>query len=125
MEHLKQSVSVIFLPNACTLNGPVALIGNNLGSHFSKAVVDACLQNNMFITLVPNSTHLTQPLDITVFCPAKIHWRNILIRWRKESKTGGCIPKSHFPRLLSSLFALLPLENLKSGFHATGMSPLA
>ena len=50
------------LPNACALNGPVALIGDNLGSHFSKAVVDACLQNNMFITLVPNSTHLTQPL---------------------------------------------------------------
>ena len=72
----------IFLPNACALNGPVALIGHNLGSHFSKAVVDACLQNNiMFITLVPNSTHLTQPLDVAVFRPAKIHWRNILIRW--------------------------------------------
>ena len=56
-----------FLPNACALNGPVALIGNNLGLHFSKAVVDACLQNNMFITLVPNSMHLTQPLDVTVF----------------------------------------------------------
>ena len=69
----------IFLPNACALNGPVALIGDNLGSHFSKAVVDACLQNNMFITLVPNSMHLTQPLDVTVFRPAKIHWRNILI----------------------------------------------
>ena len=68
-----------FLPNACALNGPVALIGGNLGSHFSKAMVDACLQNNVFITLVPNLTHLTQPLDVTVFCPAKIIWRNILI----------------------------------------------
>ena len=45
--------------------------------------------------LVPNSTHLTQPLDVSVFRPAKIHWKNILIRWRKESKTGGYIPKSH------------------------------
>ena len=68
--------------------------------------------------------HLTQPLDVAVFRPAKIHWKNILIRWRKESKTGGCISKSHFPRLLSSLFGLLSLENLKSGFHATGISPL-
>ena len=115
----------IFLPNACALSGPVALIGDNLGSHFSKAVVDACLQNNvMFITLALNSMHLTQPLDVAVFRPAKIHWKNILIRWRKESKTGGCISKSHFPRLLSSLFGLLSLENLKSGFHATGISPL-
>ena len=114
-----------FLPNACALNGPVALTDDNLGSHFSKAVVDACLEINiMFIILVPNSTHLTQPLEVTVFRPAKIHWTNILIRWRKESKTGGCIPKSHFPCLLSSLFALLFLENLKSGFRATGISPL-
>ena len=36
-----------FLPNACALNGPVASIGDNLGSHFLKAVVDACLQNNI------------------------------------------------------------------------------
>ena len=102
-----------FLPNACALIGPVASIGDNLDSHFSKAVVDACLP-----------THLTQPLDVAVFRPAKIRWRNILIRWRKESKTDGCIPKSHFLRLLSSLFALLSLENLKSVFRATGISPL-
>lgn len=107
----------IFLPNACALSGPVALIGDNLGSHFSKAVVDACLQNNvMFITLALNSMHLTQPLDVAVFRPAKIHWKNILIRWRKESKTGCCIPKSHFPRLLLLLFGLLSWENLKSRF---------
>ena len=117
--------SNFFLPNACALNGPAALIGDKLGSHFSKAVVDACLQNNiMFITLVPNSTHLAQPLDVAVFRPAKIHWKKLLIHRRKECKTGGCIPKSHFPRLLSSLFALLSLENLKSGFRATGISPL-
>ena len=115
----------ISLPNACALNGPVALIGNNLGLDFSKAMVDACLQNNiMFIMLVPNLMHLTQPLDTPVFRPAKIHWRNMLICLRKESKTGGCIPKSHLPHLLSLLFALLSSENLKSGFRGTGISPL-
>ena len=86
-------------------------------------MIDACLQNNaMFITPVPNSTHLTQPLDVAVFRPAKNHRKNILIRWRKESKTGGCIPKSHLPRLLSSSFALLSSESLQSG--ATSISPL-
>ena len=123
--HLKNGFLNFFYQIACALNGPVALTDDNLGSHFSKAVVDACLEINiMFIILVPNLTHLTQPLEVTVFRPAKIHWTNILIRWRKESKTGGCIPKSHFPCLLSSLFALLSLENLKCGFCATGISPL-
>lgn len=66
----------IFLPNAIALNGPVDLIGNNLGLHVSKAVIDACFQNDvMFITLVPNSTHLAQPEGNEVICPAKIHWK--------------------------------------------------
>ena len=65
-----------FLPNAIALNEPADLIGNNLGSHFSKAVIDACFQIDvMIITLVPNSTHLAQPQGDEVICPAKIHWK--------------------------------------------------
>ena len=40
----------------------------------------------MFIALVTNSTHLSQPLDVAGFGPANIHWRKISIFWRKESK---------------------------------------
>ena len=51
----------------------VVLIGDNLGSHFSPKVIDACVQNDIiFICLPPNTTHLCQPLNVAVFRSAKI-----------------------------------------------------
>ena len=53
----------------------VALIEDNLGVHFSKAVIDKCLEDNIFfICLPPNSIHLCQPLDVAVFRSAKSEW---------------------------------------------------
>ena len=58
----------------------VVLIGDNLGSHFSPKVIDACVQNDIiFICLPPNTTHSCQPLNVTVFCSAKIEWKDILV----------------------------------------------
>ncbi len=50
--------------------GAKAIIGDNLVGHLSVAVVKACEENNIiFILLPPNSTHLTQPLDVSFFRP--------------------------------------------------------
>ena len=57
--------------------GPFAL--NNLGSHFSEEVIKVCVEMNIrFITLVPNSTHLCQPLELAVIGPLKRCWRALL-----------------------------------------------
>ena len=106
--------------------GPFALIGDNLGSHFSKEVLELCRDKNIrFITLPPNSTHLTQPLDVAVFRPAKTSWREIMEGWRRESKRIQTrIPKEHFPTLLCSLVSSLKKENLVAGFKACGIYPL-
>ena len=76
----------IYLPRAKEKVGPKILIGDNLSSHFSFDVVEACKEYNIrFISLPPNSTHLTQPLDVCFFRPAKRHWRKVLSDWRKET----------------------------------------
>ena len=74
---LKSGFFKVLVP-AVTSKGKFTLIGDNLGSHFSKAVIDKCLEENIyFLCLLPNTTHLCQSLDVAVFRPAKSQWYNI------------------------------------------------
>ncbi|KAG5863111.1 hypothetical protein JTB14_014931 [Gonioctena quinquepunctata] len=53
--------------------GKKVLIGDNLASHISPYIIEECKKNNIiFILLPPNSTGLTQPLDVAFFCPLEI-----------------------------------------------------
>ena len=114
-----------FLPVASKLEGPVALIGDNIGSHFSLEVIQATLEYNIkFITMPPCSTHLCQPLDVAVFRALKSNWRKILDQWRTTSRHEGCIPKANFPGLLSRLCSNLTPSHLQSGFRSSGIYPL-
>jgi len=106
------------------LTGKIALIGDNLGSHFSPRVIEACLERNIvFIALLPNATHLLQPLDVCVFRSLKKVWREILEKWRLLSRWKQGIPKSQFPSLLQQLWSKLSAKNLASGFKACGIYP--
>jgi len=65
----------LLLPRLKRLQGKKVVIGDNLSSHISVKVLEFCQQNNItFIALPPNSTHLTQPLDVAYFAPMKIMW---------------------------------------------------
>ena len=69
------------LPRLKKTSGKQVLIGigDNLSSHISISVLEACKQHNIaFVSLPPNSTHLTQPLDVAFFRPMKIAWWQIL-----------------------------------------------
>ena len=54
--------------------GKKILIGDNLSNHLSVEVISRYVKMNIaFILLSPNSTHLTQSLDVTFFRPMKGH----------------------------------------------------
>ncbi|KAH9643382.1 hypothetical protein HF086_015496 [Spodoptera exigua] len=132
----------VFLPHAKRLEGKNVLIGDNLSSHIDNDVIATCETNNIsFICLVPNSTHLTQPLDVGFFRPLKIAWRQTLEDWKKANLPTTSVPKESFPHLLKK--ALLNIDqkppkndkdacvelsaikrNLVSSFKATGIVPL-
>ena len=119
----KKRFNEVFVPNL-KVDGPFAIIGDNLGSHFSEEVINICLKRNIcFIMLVPNSTHLCQPLDLAVFGTMKRSWRCNLNEWRKESRSKGTLPKQHFPLLLRRLLNDTKAENIVSGFRGSGISP--
>jgi len=69
----------LMLPRLKKLDGKKVLIGDNLSSHISVKVFEECQENNIaFVCFPPNSTHLTQPLDVAFFRPMKCAWRQIL-----------------------------------------------
>lgn len=42
-----------------------------------------------FVFLPENSTHIMQPLDVSVFGPMKKRWRTILNDWKEECTANG------------------------------------
>jgi len=53
-------------------DGKKVVIGDSLSSHINVTVLKACSNYNIaFTALPPNSTHLTQPVDVAYFRPMK------------------------------------------------------
>lgn len=120
--------SKIIVPWAKNHTGPKVVIGDNLSSHLNLSVLLECQRNNIrFIFLPPNSTHLTQPLDVSFFRPLKIHWRNILLDYKMRNPRDQTLNKSSFPSLLKRLMNEIKANEasvIKNGFRATGIYPL-
>jgi len=119
----------IALPYFRKLQGKKLLIGDNLSSHLSLAVIEECEKHDIaFVFLPANSTHLTQPLDVAFFRPMKISWRQILEKWKKgEGRKKATVPKESFPTLLGKLqnaILINSAKNVMAGFEKTGIFPL-
>ena len=94
----------IILPWAHKKAGKKSLIGDNLSSHFSLEIVRLCEEHNIsFVCLVPNSTHLSQPLDVAYYGPLNRKWQELLKSWKMRSPSLTSLPKDEFPKLLKEL----------------------
>lgn len=118
----------VVLEWAKRLPGLKVVIGDNLSSHLSPEIVQLCEEHEIkFVFLPPNSTHLTQPLDIAFFGPLKKEWRKILLKYKIENPAQKTMNKKHFPTLLKTLLENIEFnqsKNLRSGFKAAGIYPL-
>lgn len=119
----------LLLPRLKKAEGKSVVIGDNLSSHINVQILELCKKHDIaFVCLPPNSTHLTQPLDVAFFGPAKKAWRHILSDW-KETRTGRnstVLDKQCFPHLLKKLMDALTeksSDNLKAGFKKCGIYP--
>lgn len=109
--------------------GKKVVIGDNLSSHLSPYIIDKCKEENIyFVCLPPNSTHITQPLDVAFFHPMKVAWRNILSDWKntKEGLYNPILQKQSFPKLLKKLLHVLQPKiktTMQNGFKKCGINP--
>ena len=121
-------ISVV-VPFCRHLDGKKVIIGDNLASHFSEEVLSKCAELNIsFVCLPPNTTHMCQPLDVSVYAPLKKYWRQVLTEWKQaEGRLKPTLTNEWFPRLLTKLLDLMQPTirvNLVSGFRKCGIVPL-
>ena len=126
--NFKQWVEKMFIPAVKYLatKSPVVLFFDGHHSHISLELIELARDNNIHLfCLPPHSTHLLQPLDVSVFGPMKAAWRKLLKVHQIET-CAGTVTKEDFPGLIAKLWeqSFKP-ANLKGGFRKTGLCPLS
>ena len=103
---------------------PVLLIIDGHKSHIQYEVLKLAVENNIEIAKLPaHSTHLLQPLDVSVFKPLKEAYdkeaHNLFLSQRRY------ITKRDFPTLLSKTWKTFKPTTAINGFKKTGIIPFS
>jgi hypothetical protein len=109
------------------------LIMDNLSSHISFSIMEQAKENNIrLVFLPPNSTHITQPLDVAVFAPLKKQWRKELDNYKEycvhNNVRSTTVPKDKFASLLKATLennTVNNASNVRAGFAACGIIPFS
>ena len=101
------------------------LIMDGHGSHITANVIAYCMEHAIdLLILPPHTSHVLQPLDVSVFAPLK---RALAVETDQASRLqAGRIPRSEWTSMyIRAREAALRPANIKSGFKATGLCPLS
>lgn len=116
------------IPWARRLEGPKAIIGDNLSCHLNINILQHCQRLRIkFIFLPPNTTHITQPLDVGFFRSLKGTWRALLTEYKTKNPKESAVNKTSFPALLTKLLEKMDHKNrtiLRNAFKEAGICPL-
>lgn len=111
--------------------GKKILLCDNLSAYISPKALRLCDAHNVsFICLIPNSTHLLQPLDVGYFSSLKTAWRKVLDNYRNTSRGKKilALPKSLFAQLIRTTLEngeTTVADNMKAGFRSCGIYPFS
>ena len=104
---------------------PVLLLIDSVSSHIDLSVFsEASSKGIELYRIVPNATHLMQPMDKGVFGPLKSKWHMIVRKYTRENP-GKCINRENFAEKLTEAFLLFykPLTVINA-FRASGIYPV-
>ena len=104
---------------------PVVLLVDSVSSHIDMGVFQLAIQHQIELyRIVPNATHLMQPLDKGVFGPLKKMW-NTVTRAHYRENPGVKINRTNFAQKLKEAYIQFykPLTVVNS-FKASGIYPV-
>lgn len=92
------------------------------------AISQWCHENKIVLySLPPNTTHILQPADVSIFKPLKADWKNAVLKWQnKPENIDLCVTKVNFCKVFSTILTnTAEFEiNAKNGFRKCGIFPL-
>lgn len=105
------------------ISKPVVLFLDGHSSHLSLHLSVFCKEQQIvLISLYPNTTHICQLLDVSVFKPLKSKWRDAVAEFRSQ-KFGKKLTRCDFSFLLYATIQKLTVETLVNGFKHCGLYP--
>lgn len=102
---------------------PIVFFLDGHASHLTKHLSDFCSDKQIeIIVLHPNSTHLLQPMDVAVFRPLKLFWKQQIRKWKTDN-LGLQVKKENFAPILKCALENITPDCIKNGFRAGGLFP--
>lgn len=111
----------VFLKNTSRESHNVLIYDGHL-SHISIDLIESAISNKVTILkLPPHTSHILQPLDVSVFYGLKCKWDDLLTQWARQN-IGKRLSKSNFADILGKTWIKFNWNlQLKSGFKYTGI----
>lgn len=103
---------------------PVLLLVDGHRSHLTLQVSQYCADNQIIAyALFPNSTHISQPADVSVFKCLKSGWKNTVKEYKQNSGNRQ-ITRAGFAPLLAKVFQeKVTPDIVANGFKRCGLYP--
>lgn len=106
---------------------PVILFIDGHKSHMTLPLIKFCRKNQIILyALPPNTTHILQPADVSVFRPLKHQWKITVRTWQsKQEDPNASMTKINFCQVFEeALSGTNMVLCIKNGFRKCGLFPL-
>lgn len=106
---------------------PVLVFVDGHKSHMTMALSEFCENHGIILyALPPNTTHILQPADVSVFKPLKTEWKITVRHWINQQKDlNNCsVTKTNFCQLFAECLANVQMKShIANGFRKCGLFP--
>ncbi|XP_030767162.1 uncharacterized protein LOC115890938 [Sitophilus oryzae] len=105
---------------------PVILYLDGHKSHVTLPLTEFCREKQIvLISLLPNSTHILQPLDVGLFRPLKLSWKKEVQKFKMKNGSYKALNRENFASVLNeAINSMTNLEViLKNAFKSCGLFP--
>lgn len=125
-ESFYEYMANVFLPWCIkmSIEFPILMYLDGHSSHLSLSLSEFCSEHKIeMINLYPNSTHVSQPMDVAMFHSVKTEWKSETTNHRIDNN-GSSVQRVDFaPVLKKTLEKVDVSKNLVSGFKKCGLYP--